>query len=75
MSPKPANPKPANMQPDNLKLSLVRSWRTVRVFISSTFRDMQAERDHRIGVVFLGRYGRLRASFNICCASRTSSVR
>jgi len=22
------------------------TWKTVRVFISSTFRDMQAERDH-----------------------------
>lgn len=28
------------------------SWRTVRVFISSTFRDMQAERDHLVKVVF-----------------------
>jgi hypothetical protein len=28
------------------------SWRTVRVFISSTFRDMQAERDHLVCVVF-----------------------
>jgi telomerase protein component 1 len=27
-------------------------WRTVRVFISSTFRDMQAERDHLVRVVF-----------------------
>ena len=27
-------------------------WRTVRVFISSTFRDMQAERDHLIRFVF-----------------------
>ncbi len=27
-------------------------WRTVRVFISSTFRDMHAERDHLIRVVF-----------------------
>jgi hypothetical protein len=27
-------------------------WRTVRVFISSTFRDMQAERDHLVTVVF-----------------------
>jgi hypothetical protein len=24
------------------------TWRTVRVFISSTFRDMQAERDRRL---------------------------
>src|SRR5438034_76936 len=28
------------------------SWRTVRVFISSTFRDMHAERDHLVKVVF-----------------------
>jgi tetratricopeptide (TPR) repeat protein len=28
------------------------TWRTVRVFISSTFRDMQAERDHLVRVVF-----------------------
>jgi len=28
------------------------SWRTVRVFISSTFRDMQAERDHLVRFVF-----------------------
>jgi telomerase protein component 1 len=29
-----------------------RSWGTVRVFISSTFRDMHAERDHLVKVVF-----------------------
>jgi len=29
-----------------------RKWRTVRVFISSTFRDMHAERDHLLKVVF-----------------------
>lgn len=28
------------------------SWKTVRVFISSTFRDMQAERDHLVKVTF-----------------------
>jgi len=28
------------------------TWRTVRVFISSTFRDMQAERDWLVKVVF-----------------------
>ena len=27
-------------------------WRTVRVFISSTFKDMQAERDHLVRFVF-----------------------
>src|SRR5262249_53055767 len=31
---------------------MVASWRTVRVFISSTFRDMHAERDHLVKVVF-----------------------
>src|SRR5262245_19794448 len=28
------------------------TWRSVRVFIASTFRDMQAERDHLVRVVF-----------------------
>ncbi|HLW68263.1 MAG TPA: DUF4062 domain-containing protein, partial [Gemmataceae bacterium] len=28
------------------------TWKTVRIFISSTFRDMHAERDHLIKVVF-----------------------
>src|SRR5438128_5319986 len=28
------------------------SWKTVRVFLSSTFRDMHAERDHLVKVVF-----------------------
>src|SRR5688500_11445018 len=28
------------------------AWPTVRVFISSTFRDMHAERDHLVRVVF-----------------------
>ncbi len=32
--------------------SHTRLWRTVRVFISSTFRDMHAERDHLVRVVF-----------------------
>ena len=27
-------------------------WKTVRIFISSTFRDMQAERDHLVRFVF-----------------------
>ena len=31
---------------------LITSWRTVKVFISSTFRDMQAERDHLVRFVF-----------------------
>ena len=28
------------------------TWKTVRVFISSTFRDMHAERDHLVKVTF-----------------------
>jgi hypothetical protein len=28
------------------------TWQTARVFISSTFRDMHAERDHLVKVVF-----------------------
>ena len=28
------------------------SWKTIRVFISSTFRDMHTERDHLVRVVF-----------------------
>jgi hypothetical protein len=32
----------------------VTAWRTVRVFISSTFRDMQAERDHLVRLRVLG---------------------
>lgn len=31
---------------------MVQRWKTVRVFISSTFRDMQAERDHLVRFVF-----------------------
>jgi hypothetical protein len=31
---------------------MVSSWKAVRVFISSTFRDMHAERDHLVKVVF-----------------------
>lgn len=31
---------------------MVESWKTVRVFISSTFKDMQAERDHLVRFVF-----------------------
>ena len=32
---------------------MTQPWRTVRVFISSTFRDMHAERDYLVKVVFL----------------------
>lgn len=31
---------------------MAEAWKTVRVFISSTFRDMQAERDHLVRFVF-----------------------
>ena len=31
---------------------MAQRWRTVRIFISSTFRDMHAERDHLVKVVF-----------------------
>lgn len=31
---------------------MANNWKTVRVFISSTFRDMHAERDHLVTVVF-----------------------
>jgi len=31
---------------------MAQTWKTVRVFISSTFRDMDAERDHLVKVVF-----------------------
>lgn len=31
---------------------MAQDWRTVKVFISSTFRDMQAERDHLVRFVF-----------------------
>ena len=31
---------------------MTEAWKTVRVFISSTFRDMQAERDHLVRFVF-----------------------
>lgn len=31
---------------------MTQTWKTVRIFISSTFRDMHAERDHLVKVVF-----------------------
>lgn len=31
---------------------MIQTWKTLRVFISSTFRDMHAERDHLVKVVF-----------------------
>ncbi len=31
---------------------MAQGWRTIRVFISSTFRDMHAKRDHLVKVVF-----------------------
>jgi len=35
-----------------MQLPMNANWKTVRVFISSTFRDMQAERDHLVRFVF-----------------------
>ena len=31
---------------------MTQTWKTVRFFITSTFRDMQAERDHLVRFVF-----------------------
>lgn len=31
---------------------MAKKWKTIRVFISSTFRDMHAERDHLVRFVF-----------------------
>jgi uncharacterized protein DUF4062/AAA ATPase-like protein len=39
------------------------TWRTVRVFLSSTFRDMHAERDHLVKVVFPALRERLEKHF------------
>ncbi len=33
-------------------MTIVFTWKTARIFISSTFRDMQAERDHLVRFVF-----------------------
>jgi len=35
-----------------MKATMNATHKTVRVFISSTFRDMHAERDHLVAVVF-----------------------
>lgn len=43
--------KPASAYPATAQRAAGR-WRTVRVFISSTFRDLQAERDHLVKIVF-----------------------
>ena len=40
---------------------MAQAWRSVRVFISSTFRDMHAERDHLVRMVFPELRERLRA--------------
>ena len=34
------------------RIPMTSTWKTVRVFISSTFRDMHAERDHLVKVTF-----------------------
>ena len=38
------------------------TWKTIRVFISSTFRDMHAERDHLVRVVFPEPWGIIAAA-------------
>src|SRR5712672_879049 len=40
---------------------MMNHWRSVRVFVSSTFRDMHAERDHLVKVVFPALRERLEA--------------
>jgi hypothetical protein len=35
-----------------MEIRMANTWKTVRVFISSNFRDMHAERDHLVKVVF-----------------------
>src|SRR5712671_6427948 len=40
---------------------MMNRWRSVRVFVSSTFRDMHAERDHLVKVVFPALRDRLEA--------------
>ena len=42
---------PAEVAPAPLPVELP-TWKTVRVFLSSTFRDMHAERDHLVKVTF-----------------------
>ena len=42
-------------------------WRNVRIFLSSTFRDMHAERDHLIKVTFP-------ALASGCCRTGSSSM-
>lgn len=53
--PKPESP-PVGAQPPprepKIKKDNPQAWRSVRVFISSTFRDMHAERDYLVKVVF-----------------------
>jgi TPR repeat protein len=41
--------------------SMIRDWRTIHIFVSSTFNDMHAERDHLRHVVFPELAQRLRA--------------
>ncbi len=48
----PTGPAPAPEAEEEGASPMVQSWKTVRVFISSTFRDMHAERDHLVKVVF-----------------------
>ena len=43
------------------------TWRNVRVFVSSTFRDMQAERDYLVKVVFPGLGREVRSDSSCPC--------
>lgn len=55
MSPEPANLKPANLEPEDLKPDSLKppvKDRVVRVFISSTFRDMFRERETLVKRIF-----------------------
>src|SRR5262249_24872270 len=50
--PSDQSPSPPLRLAGRVPIVSMQTWRTVRVFISSTFRDMQAERDHLVKVVF-----------------------
>ena len=47
------------------------TWKTVRVFISSTSRDMHAERDHLVKVTFPRREAATKAASQYVYASRS----
>jgi hypothetical protein len=47
-------------------------WQTVRVFISSTFRDMHAERDHLVKIVFPALSSSVKTSARIAMSERSN---